>query len=186
MKTKILALALVALAPFAASADDISYSYFDISYQSGSADSGFGSADFDGFMLKASGEFSDNWFVSFDYGDYGFDPAGDLTNYVLAVGWHNDMFFAKFGYENGDAGGASSDSGFMFDVGARGMMGDNFELNGHVGYSDVGDFETFTNYGIGAVWYFGDNMGVAFNYDLRSGDFVDLDQYGVGFRYNFN
>jgi hypothetical protein len=181
MKTKILALALVALAPFAASADDVSYKYFDVSYQTGSADPG---ADYDGFLLKASTDIGDHWFIDFNYGDYAFDPTGDLSDMVLAFGWKNDIFFAKIGYEDADAG-AASDSGYMFDLGARSMVSDSFELNGHVGYSDIGTFETFTNYGFGGVWFFGENMGVSFNYDLRSGDFVDLDSMGVGFRYNF-
>jgi hypothetical protein len=182
MKTKILALALVAAAPFAASAD-VSYSYIDVAYQTGSADPG--GQDYDGFLLKASGAFSDNWFVEFNYGDYSFDPAGDLSDMALMLGWKNDMFFAKLGYEDAESGGFS-DSGYVFDVGARGMVADSFELNGHVGMSDLGTFESFTNYGFGAVWYFGDNMGLSFNYDIRSGDNADLDQMGVGFRFNFN
>jgi len=185
MKTKFLALAMVAAAPFAASAD-VSYSYADFSYQSGSAEAGPFSADFDGFMLKASGEFSDNWFVQFDYGSFSFDGGGDLDDMALFLGWKNDMFFAKIGFEDADAGAGASDSGYALDFGARGMMSDGFELNGHIGYSDLGTFDTFTNYGFGAVWYFGDNMGVSFNYDMRSGDNVDIDHFGVGFRYNFN
>lgn len=183
MKTKFLALALVALAPFAASADDVSYSYADISYQIGSIDPG--GVDIDGFALEASGAFGDHWFVSFDYSDYSMDPVGDLSLMGLYFGWQNDMFFAKLGYVDGEAVGFS-DSGYGFDLGVRSMVSDAFELNGHVGYSDIGNFETFTNYGIGAVWYFGDNMGVSFNYDMMSGDFNDVDSMGVGFRFNFN
>lgn len=182
MKTKFLALALVALAPFAASADDLSYSYVDLSYQMGSADPG--GFDFDGLQLEVSGAFSDNWFVAFEYGDFSFDPTGDFSDMALMLGWKNDMFFAKFGYEDAESGGFS-DSGYIFDVGARGMVGEGFELNGHIGMSDLGTFESFTNYGIGAVWYFGDNMGVSFNYDMRAGDNIDLDSMGVGFRFNF-
>lgn len=183
MKTKILALALVALAPFAASADDVSYKYFDLSYQTGSADPG--GFDFDGFQVKASGEVGDHWFVDFTYGDYSFDPAGDFSDMVLAFGWKNDIFFAKIGYEDAEAFGVG-DSGYMFDVGARSMVSESFELNGHIGYSDIGSFDTFTNYGFGGVWFFGENMGASFNYDMRSGDTTDLDSMGVGFRYNFN
>jgi hypothetical protein len=182
MKTKFLALALVAAAPFAASAD-VSYSYVDLSYQMGSADPG--GVDFDGFQLEVSGAFSDNWFVAFEYGDYTFDPTGDFSDMALFLGWNNDMFFAKLGYEDADIVGFS-DSGYALDFGARGMVSDGFELNGHVGYSDLGDLDTFTNYGIGAVWFFGDNMGLSFNYDIRSGDGVDFDSMGVGFRFNFN
>lgn len=182
MKTKIFAIALVALAPFAASADDASYKYFDLSYQMGSADPG--GSDFDGFQIKASGEFSDNWFVDFSYGDYAFDPTGDFSDMALFVGWKNDIFFAKIGFEDAEAF-AVSDSGYALDFGVRSMMSESFELNGHIGYSDLGSFDTFTNYGFGGVWFFGENMGISFNYDMRAGDTVDIDAMGVGFRYNF-
>lgn len=183
MKTKILAIAFAAIAPFAASADEPSYSYADLSYQLGSIDPG--GADIDGFRLGFSYGFNDNWFFKFDYSDYSIDPTGDLSDYSIAGGWHNEMFYALLGYEQAESGPAD-DSGYMVDFGLRSMVSDGVELNGHVGYSDLGTFETFTKYGVGAVWMFGDNMGVSFNYDMWSGDFNDVDSYGVGFRFNFN
>lgn len=182
MKTKFLALALVAAAPFAASADDVSYSYADLSYQIGTIDP----FDTDGFRLALSFDLSDNWFAAFDYQSLGTDPdIGSVDSYALYGGWKNDMFFAKLGYASADYAGFD-DSGYALDFGARGMVSDGFELNGHVGYQDLGNLDTFTIVGVGAVWYFGDNMGVSFNYDNYSSDFADSDQYGVGFRFNFN
>lgn len=181
MKTKFLALAFAALAPFAVMADDVSYGYFDLSYQTGSVDP----VDFDGFRLSLSYPINDSWYVAFDYADLSFDPTGDLSDYSIAAGWHNELFFAEFGYEDADANGFS-DSGFEFDAGVRSMVSENFELSAHLGYSDLGSFDTFTKYGVGAVWMFGDNMGVSFNYDLWSADSgSDLDTMGVGFRFNF-
>jgi len=194
MKTKFLAIALVALAPFAASADDISYNYFDISYQiGGDIDPGFGTIDTDGFALTGSFEFSDSWFAQFDYSSLSTDPdIGDDTGYTLSVGWHNEMFFASIGWQNADIGGVD-DSGFNLDGGFRTMVGDGFEFNGHIGYSDLGDVGSGLGYGIGAVYMFGDNMGVSFNYDMASfSDFaaipgfdVDTTTYGLGFRMTF-
>ena len=193
MKTKMLALALVAAAPFAASAD-VSYKYVDINYQvGGEFDFGFGTADTDGYGLTGAFPINDNWFVQFDYNSYGTDPdIGDADGYTLSGGWHGEMFFVTLGYQSADYFGVD-DAGYNVDLGARGMMGDNIELNGHVGMPDLGDFGTSTNYGIGAVWFFGDNMGVSFNYDMSSiSDFaavpgLDIDgtTYGLGFRMNF-
>jgi len=183
MKTKILALAFVALAPFAASADPDNYSYADVSYQLGTIDPVF---DTDGFRVQLSKSFSDNWFASFDYQTMGTDPdVGSIDTYAFYAGWHNDMLFAKLGYASADYAGFD-DSGYALDFGARGNVGDNIELNGHVGYQDLGNLDTFTIYGIGAVWMFGDNMGVSFNYDITSTDIgADADQYGVGVRFEF-
>ena len=192
MKTKILALALVALAPFAVMAD-VSYSYAEASYQMGGEIDGGGgnTADTDGFALSGSFAVNDNWFVEFDYSTLGTDPSGlDINSMALLAGWHGEMFFAKVGYESleldAGGGGSADDSGYNLDFGLRSMVGENFELNGHVGYSDLGNFDTFTNYGFGAMYAFGDNMGITFNYDMRSGDGVDFSTYGFGFRLNFN
>ena len=181
MKTKILAIAFAALAPFAAFADDVSYTYADFSYQTGSVDP----QDFDGFRLATSFAVNESWYVAFDYTNLAFDPTGDLNDYALSAGWHNEMFFAEVGYESVDVSGFN-DSGFALDFGLRSMVSETFELNAHLGYSDLGSVDTFMKYGFGGVWMFGDNMGVSFNYDLWSADSGgDLDSLGVGFRYNF-
>jgi len=180
MKTKFLAVAFAAAIPFAASAD-VTYNYADVSYQIGEV-SVF---DTDGFRLSLSHDVSDMWFVAFDYQSMGTDPdVGDVDTYDIFAGWHNDMFFAKVGYGSADYGGAD-DSGYVLDFGLRTEVSDNLEINGHVSYADYGDLDTFTTIGVGAVFMFSDNMGVSFNYDDTSNDFVDSNQYGVGFRFNF-
>ena len=191
MKTKFLALALAAFAPFAVMAD-VSYSFVEASYQlGGEAEDITGAEDTDGFQLRGSFAVNDNWFVEFDYGTLSTDPSGvDINSMSLLAGWHGELVYAKFGYESleldAGAGGSVDDSGYNLDFGVRSMVSDAIELNGHVGYSDLGNFDTFTNYGFGALWTFGDNMGVTFNYDMHSGDGVDLSTYGFGFRLNFN
>jgi Outer membrane protein beta-barrel domain len=195
MKTKFLALAFVALAPFAASADAPSYSYIDLNYQmSGTFDAGFASFDTDGFGLDGSFAIGDNWFVEFDYTALSTDPdIGDVSGYALYAGWHGDLFFAKLGYASADYAG-TDDSGYSGAFGLRTLLGENFEISAYAGMSDYGNVGSTTDYGLGAVWMFGDNMGVSFNYDLKSlsdysgipGFDIDMDTMGVGFRFNFN
>lgn len=195
MKSKLLALAFVALAPFAAQAD-VSYSFFEVNYQfSGTMDVPLCcSFDTDGYGIKGSFAVNDNWYVQFDYMDIGTDPdIGSTSDYALSAGWHNELFFIRLGYESAEEPFGVSGSGYVFDAGLRGMVGENFELNAHVGMSDLGDFGSSTNMGVGAFWMFGDNMGVTFNYDLRSvSDFAatpgldaDYDTMGLGFRFTF-
>ena len=190
-------LMIVALVAAPAALAEPSYNYFDVSYQAG------GEMDFctvflppctidaDGFALKGSFVVNDSWFVEFDYNAVGTDPTGiDVTDYALLAGWHNEMFFAKFGYASGEVDligfGTFDDSGLTFDVGLRNMVTDTFELNAHVGYSDLGDFDTFTNFGFGGVFMFTDSMGLSFNYDIRAGDDVDFTTYGLGLRVTFD
>lgn len=195
MKTKLAIAALALALPFAASAD-VSYKYLDVNYQfAGDIDVdlgplGSGSVDTDGFGIRSSFEIDETWFATFEYTSLATDPSGlDITDWALHGGWRNDMFFAKFGYETMelDAGGGNSadDGGYNLDFGVRTMVSDSVELNGHLGYSDLGDLDTFMNYGFGAVWMFGEQMGASFNYDMRSADGADFTTMGVGLRVNF-
>lgn len=194
MNTKILALALVAAAPFAASADEASYRYLDVSYQFGGSIDAGPSIDTDGFALEASFPIGDNWHVAFDYSDLGTDPSAiDISDWALKAGWHNDVFFANVGLESAEFDFCAvllppctiDDSGYNVDFGVRAMTSDTFELNGHVGYSDLGDLDTYTNYGVGAVFLFSESLGLSFNYEMRAGDGIDLSSYGLGLRWNF-
>lgn len=196
MKTKMLALLFVALAPFAVLADGASYRYIDANYQfGGEIDGGFGAIDTDGFGLKASLAMGENMFIALDYLTLSTDPSGiELTDWAVAVGLHGETFYAKVGLENGEIDVCAiflppcttDDSGYNIDFGMRTMVTEAFELNAHVGHSDLGDLDTFTNYGLGAVLMFSGAAGVSFNYDLRAGDGFDITTMGLGLRINFD
>lgn len=149
----------------------------------------FGNLDVDGagdgslIGFKGSYAIKDMWFTDFVYQQA--DVSGlDATGYTLSFGWHGQNVFVKFGFESQDFD-VADDTGYTFDVGARGMVAEKFELNGHVGMSDIGDLETYTNYGFGAVYTFAETWGATFNYDLRSGDFTDLTTWSFGVRKTF-
>lgn len=194
MKTKLLALMFVTLAPLAAQAS-ASYSYLDLNAQlGGNGESGIFNVDTEGFGAKGSLGLGDHLFVELDIQSLQTDPdVGDLDSNALFVGLHGDTFFVKVGIESADFGGAD-DSGYTADVGLRMMPGESFEVNLHYGMSDLGDVGTSTNYGVGAVLMFNPTMGISINYDMRAiSDFagvggfdVDLTTYGVGFRLSFD
>lgn len=172
-------LVMLAFAPALAMAD-LSYTYVEGNYGNFDVD-GAGDGSLLGF--KGSYGFSDMWFGDFVYQQA--DVTGlDTTDYTLSFGWHGQNVFVKFGFESLDFD-VADDTGYTFDVGARGMVADKFELNGHVGMSDIGDLETYTNYGFGAVYTFGESWGATFNYDIRSGDFSDVTLWTFGIRKNF-
>jgi hypothetical protein len=195
MKSKLLALSLVALAPFAVLADGASYSYIDLNAQlGGSVDAGFANVDSDGLGAKGSLGLGDNLFIELDLQSLQTDPdIGDLDGSALFIGLHGDTFYGKVGFESADFAGVD-DSGYTAEVGMRMMATESFELNLHFGLSDLGDVGSTTNYGAGAVLMFNQNMGVSLNYDMRAiADFggiggfdLDLATYGVGFRFSFD
>lgn len=159
---------------------DVSYTFVEGNY---------GNLDIDGagddtlLGFKGSYAFTDMWFGDFVYQQA--DITGvETTDYALAFGWHGQYVFAKFAYEAIDVS-VADDAGFTVDFGARGMVAEQFELNGHVGMSDIGDLDTYTNYGFGAVYTFAGTWGATFNYDIRSGDFADLTVWTLGVRKNF-
>lgn len=192
---KILMIAALAAAPAAFA--ETSYSYLDVNYQFGGEIDFGGGATIDdaGFGFELSYALNDAMFVAFEYTDLSTDPSAvDTTDYSLAIGWHGELAYAKLGYESAEISVcavlappcAFDDSGFMVDFGLRGNPSDEMELNAHVGYSDLGDLDTFTNFGFGAVYMFSESAGVSFNYDLRSGDGIDYTSYGLGIRVTFD
>lgn len=196
MKTKLLALLFITLAPFAAWADGAAYGYIDLNYQvGGEIDSPLGSIDADGYGLKAALPLGDNLFIAFDYLTLGTDPSGlDLTDWAVSLGLHGDTFYAMLGLQTVEIDICTlvappcvfDDDGYKLELGMRSMVTEAFELNAHVGQSDIGDLDTFNSYGVGAVLMFSASAGVSFNYDIRSGDDFDITNYGVGLRINFN
>jgi hypothetical protein len=196
MKSKMLPLLFVALAPFATYAEGAAYGFFDLNYQvGGEIDSPLGTIDADGYGLKAGLPLGDNLFIGVEYLALGTDPSGlDLTDWSVSLGLHGETFYAMLGIQTVEVDictlvlppCAFDDDGYKLELGMRSMVSDAFELNAHVGQSDIGDVDTFNSYGIGAVLMFSANAGVSFNYDLRSGDNFDISNYGVGLRINFN
>jgi hypothetical protein len=195
MNIRILALACALALPFGALAQP-SYDYVEVSYQFGGDLEGANgnSIDADGYVLEGSISIKDDWFAQFSYNEIGTDPeAIDISDWMLLFGWHNELFYAKAGIESAELDlclilappCSVDDSGYNVDFGLRGMATEMLELNGHVGYSDLGDLDNFINYGVGAVFMFTDSMGVALNYDLRSGDDLDTTSYGIGLRIGF-
>lgn len=201
---KFLMIAAFIAAP-AVLADGPSYQYLEASVQIGDLDFvGFGQSDADGFAYRASFAIDDAWYAQIDFLDLGTGGdamIGSVTQNALSFGWHNDMFYARLGYEwieGPELFIPAAGSGYLLDLGVRTMVGEGFELSAHYGMAEGGTgFGSSSYYGVGAAYLFGENMGITFNYDLRSisdygeafigpGVDVDADTYGLGFRWNFN
>ena len=165
---------MLAAAPLAATAEDMSYSYVDAAYVETDFDAIGPSAD--GFGLRGSVGFSENWLVFAEYASE--SVAGvDLDSLAVGFGGHygiaeNIDLVGRVGYYelNLDAGGGlnADDDGFLVDLGLRGRLGDAVELEGGARYTDLSDGGDDTALVLGGRFHFNETWAVGAEY--QSGD----------------
>ena len=165
---------LLAATPLAAMADDMSYSYVDLGYAQTDIDGVSSSAD--GFGLRGSIGFAQNWFAFADYVAESVSGI-DIDTLSVGVGAHygfteNLDLVGRVGYfeVNLDAGGGlnADDNGFLLDAGLRGRVGDAVELEGGVHYTDLSDGGDDTALFVGGRFHF--NKTWALGAEYESGD----------------
>ena len=167
---------MLAAAPLAAMADDMSYSYVDAAYVETDIDN---APTADGFALRGSIGFAENWFAFADYADQSVQGI-DVTSYDVGIGGHYGMTEAldvvgRVGYTKVelDAGGGGNfdDDGYLIDLGLRGRVGDAVELEGGVHYTDYTDGGDDTGLYVGGRFHF--NKTWALGAEYQSGDDAD-------------
>lgn len=190
LKRTLFALALAAALPMSAQAGEVSYSYIQAGYASTHLDD-LGGADFNGWSLDGSVGFGDSSFYGFGGYKTGDESSVDLNQTHLGVGWHSSgtaQWFAEVSWikDEIDYGFTSfDDNGFSVGGGVRGFMGDKFEGNAKLSYTDVGDFGDGFGVGLAGIFHFNDTWGAYASYDYSDrGDF-NLDTWGLGVRASF-
>ena len=176
---------MLAFAPLAALADDMSYSYVDLDYVSSDIE---GAPSADGFGLRGSVGFAENWFVFGEYSNQ--DLAGvDIDQFAVGLGGHygltNEMdLVGRIGYVDAEAsaGGISiSVDGYLVSAGLRGQIGDAFELEGRAEYTDFGNNGDDTALVIAGRYFFTDQFALGAEFSTSD----DVDTYLVGIRWSF-
>jgi hypothetical protein len=76
---------LLAAVPLAAQAEDMSYSYVEAGYTEADLDS---VADGDGFAVRGSIGFAENFFAFAEYATFGFPASVDLDQISVGLGGH--------------------------------------------------------------------------------------------------
>ena len=144
MKTSLLALGLMAVLPFAASAsDNLSYNYVEGDYAKIDANGG----DADGWAFKGSYAFLPNWSVFGDYSKQSLDNSDlDVQQWRIGAGYNYAIakdtdLVARVAYNkfNPDrlANGSKRDfDGYSAEVGIRNAFGEHFEVYAMAGYED--------------------------------------------------
>lgn len=181
MKRSLLALALVALVPFAAQADDnLSYTYVEADYLNVDGDA-------DGFGLRGSLEFGQSGFYGFGgYSNVDIDNTSiDIDLWNLGLGYAHGVapnadLISEVSYINADAGGFDAD-GYRVSVGVRGSFSPKFEGMLKANYTDGSDFDGDFSATIGAQYKFSSMWGIVGEAEFGNGS----DSYLLGVRASF-
>ena len=178
---------LLAATPLAVQADEMSYSFIDLNYTDANLDNG---PSGDGFNLRGSVGFAENFFAFADYSSLDFPAGIDIDLYNIGLGGHlgiadNVDLVGKAGYAHAkaDASGVPSvtDSGYMVSAGIRGRVAEGFELEGNAIYSDFGNGANDTALAVGGRYFFTPNLAVGAEYQASD----DVDQWFAGVRFTF-
>ncbi|MEX2151470.1 MAG: outer membrane beta-barrel protein [Steroidobacteraceae bacterium] len=177
-----LMLAMLSTAP---QAQEMSYSNLDFGWLSTDLDDG---PTVDGFGLRGSVGFAENFFV---FAEYGSQEAGsaDVDQYAVGLGGHyalaeNLDLVGRLGYMNAEisAGPFSDDEdGYLFSAGLRGHIAPGFELEGGAIHRDFGGGADDTALVIGGRYFFTDNLAI--NAEYEHGD--DAGTLFAGIRLTF-
>jgi hypothetical protein len=190
---KILTLALMlAAAPLAASAGELSYTYVEGGFERNSLDIDVIDADFDGYAVRGSVAFGEAPFYAFGgysattNDDFGLNV--DLNQSNLGLGFHHSVadkadFVAELSYVNVEAkiGSNSADAhANRASDGFRGELAVHFEGNIKVNYTD-GDGGSEFAPSFGVQFKFNQTWGVVADAEVGS----ENTRYLVGVRASF-
>lgn len=169
MKHSLIALALLAAVPFAASAaDGINYNYVEGGYVRTDTNAG----DADGWGLKGSAAISPNFHVFGDFSNQDIkDTNADFDQWRVGIGYNHQVsrnmdLVTRVAYEKFDAGHGADFDGWSVEAGARAALTQNLEgyaLAGYESYDSDGLLEDDSDfYGrLGAQWKFNQNWGLS-------------------------
>ena len=180
---------MLAIAPLAALAENMSYSFVDLGYIETDIDNVGDKAD--GFALRGSVGFAQHWFALAEYVSQSvseFDV--DIDTLSVGFGGHygiapNVDLVGKLAYTEIDlsapGGLEADDDGFWLEAGARGRVADAVELEGGLRYTDMSEGGDDTGFYVAGRYHFNATWAVGAEY--RSGD--DSSSWLLGVRASF-
>ncbi len=182
MKRSLIALALVAMLPLAAQADDnLSYTYVDAGYVNIDGDA-------DGFGVRGSFEFGDSGFYGLaGYNQVEVDGIGiDIDNFEVGFGYAHGLtdrmdLIAEVAYLNTDVQYFGDLDGYRTSIGLRGSFTENFEGLVKANYIDGSDFDGDFSGTVGAQYKFNQTWGLVGEVEFND----NAETYLVGVRASF-
>ena len=191
MHRRIAALAVaLALAPLAATAADINYSFLDAGWVRIDPDGISKSAD--GFGLRGSVGVTEDIFLFANYSDVSLNYGGaslDEKDYSVGAGYAYPVsdrasLYGKVAWARVDAdflGENLTEDGYSVAVGLRGRPAEKVELEGAVTYTDFSNLGSTTSVDLGARYYFVPTFAVGLEASLSD----DAKMYMAGFRWQW-
>lgn len=161
---------MLAVAPLATQAEDMSYNYVDAAYIQTDIDGVGPSAD--GFALRGSVGFATNWLAFAEYSTQSVSGF-DIDTMAVGFGGHyglaeNMDLVGRLGYFQVDASPGGDDDGYLLDVGLRGRVTEGVELEGGARYTDLSDGGNDTAFYAGGRFHF--NKTWALGAEYQSGE----------------
>jgi hypothetical protein len=145
---------------FAQQGEGFSYNLLELGYVNSEIDDA--DADGDGFGVRGSFAFAENFHGFASYLDQEFDFDIGVEQFELGAGLNYTLtpaldFVGTFSYLNVDVdfpgGGSADDSGFALGGGLRGRVSDLLELRGEIKYAELDDGGDDTTLNVGARYY---------------------------------
>lgn len=182
MKRSLIALALAAMLPLSAQADDkLSYTYIEGNYVDVLGDA-------DGFGVRGSFEFGASNFYGFgSYQNVEIDNTNiDVDFFDVGIGYAhgistNAALISELAYIQADAGGGADADGYRVSVGLRGSFNDKLEGLVKANYTDGDDFDGDFSGTAGLQWKFTQTWGLTGEIEFADGG----ETYLVGLRASF-
>ena len=166
-----------------------SNSFLDVSGLSFAYDQAGAAPDDDavGLRFRSSVSFDDEWFWPFEVAKLEYDTqGGNIWKTGIGYAFPLDTMDVVVKAEIGRIDfGTRSGGGYSWDVQLRSVQWDSFELNGHFGQSNGDPVDVFYRYGVGMVWTPFESMGFVIEYDLYTGEVVDIEAAALGVRWRF-
>lgn len=186
MKRSLIALALVALLPLSAQADDkLSYTYVEGGYNHIDADFGL---EADGFGVRGAFEFGQSGFYGFgSYSQVEIDNTNiDVDNTELGLGYAHGLsdnldLISEIAWNDIDVDGFGSEDGYRASVGLRGSFTENFEGLIKANYNDGDNADGDFSGTLGAQYKFSKTWGVVGEATFGDG----TESYLIGLRASF-
>ncbi len=173
MKHSLIALALLAAVPFAASAaDGINYNYVEGGYVRTDTNAG----DADGWGLKGSAAISPNFHIFGDFSNQDIKhSSADYDQWRVGIGYNRQIsqhmdLLTRVAYEKFDAGNGLDADGYSVEAGVRGAMTPMLEGYALAGYEDGQDYDGDFYGRLGAQVKFNQTWGLAADVKFVQGD----------------
>ncbi|KRG71974.1 Ax21 family protein [Pseudoxanthomonas dokdonensis] len=183
MKKSLLALTLLAAAPFAASAaDGISYNYVEGGYIATNVDG----PDSDGWAIKGSAAIAPNFHLFGEYSGQDVDDFNvDFDQWRVGLGYNHELsartdLLTRVAYEKYDGDFVDSD-GYSVEVGVNSLLTNNLVGYALAGYEDGDDYDGEFYGRLGAQVKFSPNWSASADVKMVDGD----TQWFVGPRFSW-